>query len=101
MQEPDRSPVEPIYRKLGKLIAERRNELNVSQEDLAKKLHMSRPGLANIEAGRQRIPLHRMLVIERELGYPAAYMILKVFKHGKPRIGRAKRTVQGLSHPNN
>lgn len=75
-------PVEVIYRKLGRHIADRRTELNMSQDALAKKVRISRPALANMEAGRQRIPLHRMINIEKVLGYPATYMISKTFRKG-------------------
>jgi len=38
------------------------------QEDLAKKAKMSRPALANIEAGRQRIALHDIFKLEKIFG---------------------------------
>ena len=69
--------VERVYVKLGKHIAKRRTELGMSQEDLANKIRMSRPAVINMEAGRQRIMLHRVFIIEKALGYPPGYMIAK------------------------
>jgi transcriptional regulator with XRE-family HTH domain len=78
MTKPERPKVEPIYRKLGKLIAEQRSEQGMTQEVLAKKAHMSRPALANIEKGRQRIMIHQVLRIEKVLGHAAADLIQHV-----------------------
>lgn len=47
-----------LYRSVGGFIAVRRNELKLTQENVAKKVGLSRASLANIEAGRQKILLH-------------------------------------------
>jgi len=70
--------IEPIYHKLGKLIAERRVEVDMTHTDLAIKIHLSRSSVVNIEAGRQRISLHHLLKTEKALGYPFGYLIAKV-----------------------
>lgn len=49
-----------IYRLLGARIAMRRSELNLSQAGLALRVNMSRASVANVEAGRQRLPLHQV-----------------------------------------
>jgi transcriptional regulator with XRE-family HTH domain len=49
-----------IYHALGARIATRRNELKLSQADLAERVGMSRGSVANVEAGRQRLPLHQV-----------------------------------------
>lgn len=51
-------PIEPIYRLMGAKIEQLRNVLGWSQEDLAKKVGLTRGSIANIEAGKQRILLH-------------------------------------------
>lgn len=51
-------PIEPIYRLIGAKIEQLRNMLGWSQEDLAKKVGLTRTSITNIEAGRQRILLH-------------------------------------------
>lgn len=60
--------VEPCYVRLGKAIAEQRAILGITQTALAKKLGISRPSLVNMEAGRQRILLHHIFMIEKVFG---------------------------------
>jgi DNA-binding XRE family transcriptional regulator len=50
--------IEPIYRLLGAKIEQTRTVLGWSQMELAKKVHLSRGSIANIETGRQRLLLH-------------------------------------------
>lgn len=50
--------VEPIYRLLGAKIEQTRTVLGWSQQDLAKRVGLTRGSIANIEAGKQRILLH-------------------------------------------
>lgn len=49
---------EPVYRLLGARVEHIRTTLGWRQEDLAKKVALTRTSIANIEAGRQRILLH-------------------------------------------
>lgn len=62
------SKIEPIYKKLGKLIVDARHRKGITQEVLALRMGISRPSLANIEVGRQRIALHVLLRFEKKLG---------------------------------
>lgn len=59
--------VEPIYVKMSKLIVARREELGMTQAQLAKKTGISRAYLATMETGRQRIYLHHLLKLEKAL----------------------------------
>lgn len=72
--------VEKIYKKLGKLITARRLEIGITQTELALLVKMSRPSIINMEAGRQRILLHRVVELDRALGYPAGYLLLKLLR---------------------
>jgi transcriptional regulator with XRE-family HTH domain len=74
------SKVEKIYKQLGKLITARRLELGVTHSELSKKIKMSRPALINMEAGRQRIMLHRVVDLDKALGYPKGYLLLKLLR---------------------
>jgi len=47
----------PVYTALAEVIRNLRFGLNMTQEDVAKALGMSRTSLTNIEAGRQRVYL--------------------------------------------
>lgn len=59
-----------FYFELGQRIKAARYDRSVRQEDLAKKLGLSRTSLTNIEAGRQSMLLHQFLAVERALGVP-------------------------------
>ena len=61
--------VELIYRKLGKRIKARRIFLGMTTEKLGAKIGLSRPAILNIEAGRQRILVHRLLALDKALLY--------------------------------
>ena len=49
-----------IYRERGARIWRRRRVLDLTQEELADRLGISRGGLANIETGRQNILVHQL-----------------------------------------
>jgi transcriptional regulator with XRE-family HTH domain len=47
-----------LYSQLGTAIAKNRAKRNMTQEQLASKLHLTRTSITNIERGRQHIQLH-------------------------------------------
>ena len=49
-----------LYRELGATIRRRRRALELTQEQLAGRVGISRGALANIEAGRQQVLLHQV-----------------------------------------
>ena len=51
---------EAIYRHIGLLIRNRRKQLGLTQEKLAKRLAISRASLASIETGRQNVLVHQL-----------------------------------------
>jgi transcriptional regulator with XRE-family HTH domain len=53
-------PEMQLYRQLGRTVAARRNELRLTQEEVAVQLGLKRASLANLENGRQRIMLHQL-----------------------------------------
>ncbi len=59
-----------LYRELGRKIrqARERQGERLSQDALAKQLGISRASIVNIEAGRQRTPLHLLWQIAELLG---------------------------------
>lgn len=52
--------VEPIYRKVGARIKDMRMAQKRSQQWLSEKTGMARTSIANLEGGRQRVPLHHI-----------------------------------------
>jgi transcriptional regulator with XRE-family HTH domain len=47
-----------LYREIGKRLKERRLELGLTQEQLAEASDVLRTSITNLEAGRQKTPLH-------------------------------------------
>lgn len=68
-------PVEPIYTAVGVKIVMLRNTLGITQVDLAKRCGFSRPALANIEVGRQRLALHQIETIAGALGTTPKHLL--------------------------
>ncbi|MGH6613900.1 helix-turn-helix domain-containing protein [Sphingomonas sp.] len=56
-----------FYAEVGRRIAARRKSTGLTQEALAATMGMSRPRLASIERGGQRLPLHVALTFARVL----------------------------------
>ena len=57
-----------LYRSIGETVRRRRRALDLTQQKLADRLDISRASLANIEVGRQRILVHHLYDLARELG---------------------------------
>jgi transcriptional regulator with XRE-family HTH domain len=49
-----------LYKRVGAQIKSRRNQLDMTQQTLARHLGISRASLANIETGRQNVLLHHL-----------------------------------------
>lgn len=70
------SPVaSDLYDALGQRISKVRELAMLRQQDLADATGLSRPGIANIEAGRQTVALHHLVAIAQRLGVPAGWLI--------------------------
>lgn len=52
--------IHPVNAAFGKAIALRRDELSLTQAELASRVGMSRASIANIERGRQNVLLHHV-----------------------------------------
>ena len=64
-----------LYKRLGAIIKERRSQLGLTQEQLSRQLKISRASLANIETGRQRVPVHRLYHIADKLDIKVARLL--------------------------
>src|SRR6266508_7019049 len=49
---------EVLYQHIGTTLRQRRRELGLSQAQLAEAVGILRTSITNVEAGRQRVPLH-------------------------------------------
>jgi transcriptional regulator with XRE-family HTH domain len=56
-----------LYLRLGQLVRQHRERLGVNQADIGGAVGLSRASIANIETGRQRIPLHHLYRLARAL----------------------------------
>jgi transcriptional regulator with XRE-family HTH domain len=56
-----------LYRLFGSRVRALREEKNVTQEELGKRVDLSRTSITNIEKGRQRVLLHQMVEIAQAL----------------------------------
>lgn len=54
-----------LYDFVGSKIKDLRNEVDISQQELANKLNLSRVSIVNIEKGRQQLSLHFLYEIAR------------------------------------
>src|SRR5262245_33212336 len=56
-----------LYAEFGKLVRQHRKRLSMNQETLGDEIGLSRASIANIETGRQHIPLHHLYRLARVL----------------------------------
>jgi transcriptional regulator with XRE-family HTH domain len=56
-----------LYRLFGNRVRALREEKNVTQDELGRRVDLSRTSITNIEKGRQRVLLHQMVDIARAL----------------------------------
>ena len=63
------------YKEIGKKIANRRNLLNITQEQLAEKLQTSASYISNIENGVYGISFDRIVEIAKELNFSYDYLL--------------------------
>ncbi|MGC9954508.1 MAG: helix-turn-helix transcriptional regulator [Rhizomicrobium sp.] len=56
-----------LYRRLGRAVAVRREELGLTQQQVGAQLGLSRASVANIENGRQRIMIHQLFGLTNAL----------------------------------
>ncbi len=62
----ERDDVDRFYIEIGRRVRTART--SITQADLARALDLTRSSVANLEAGRQRIPLHTFLRLAEALG---------------------------------
>jgi transcriptional regulator with XRE-family HTH domain len=67
--------IEPIYLLIGAKLVHMRTTLGISQEELAKKIGLTRTSITNIEAGRQRVLLHDVEKIAAAFGISPKHLL--------------------------
>lgn len=77
-----------LRRDVGRRIAELRAEHDLTQEQLAERLHVSVRYLQNIEAGRENLTLETLAKIGRKFALDAADLLVEPASRKAPALGR-------------
>lgn len=86
-----------IYVALGGLVREHREGQKLSQGALGKRIGLSRASVANIENGRQRIPLHHLYRMAKALGVNAHTLLPNIDGFPSPAVERGINSSTQLS----
>ncbi len=84
--------MEQIYREIGRRVGAAREASDLTQERLAAKVGLSRTSIVNLEAGRQRVPIHQLYRIADALGCHPADLLPP-----SPEVGRSERLGEWIS----
>lgn len=66
---PDHPAARRLYILIGERVRRRRDELELTQEALAKRASAKRSTISNLERGRQHVPLHVLQAVANALGW--------------------------------
>ncbi len=69
---------QPRYRNFGALVYKRRQEMNLSQEQLAELLDISVQQVRNYESGRSRPSLDKLLDLSRKMNVAIECLMLTI-----------------------
>jgi transcriptional regulator with XRE-family HTH domain len=86
-----------IYAALGELVREHREGQGMSQGALGKRIGLSRASVANIESGRQRIPLHHLYRMAEALGVNAHTLLPNLDGLPSPNVERSINSAMELN----
>jgi transcriptional regulator with XRE-family HTH domain len=64
-----------LYKAIGKLVSVRRDRLDLNQEELARRVGVSRATLASIETGRQGVLVHQLYELAKQLDLPSSDLL--------------------------
>lgn len=67
--------IELVYLQLGLRIRAIREALGITQDELAKKVRLTRASIANVETGHQRLMLHTIEVVAQALGTTPKHLL--------------------------
>lgn len=76
---------ERFYVELGRSIRERREQLELTQADLAKLLNLSRTSVTNIERGRQRLLIDQFCRVAEILNCSHEALLTVALRHSQTR----------------
>lgn len=74
-----------FYTEVGKRVTVHRTACGLTQAELAPKASLARSSIANLEAGRQAVPIHKLDEVARALGVPLTSLLPgAVLDEGRP-----------------
>ena len=76
--------VAALYIRIGEHLKTAREQRGVSQFDLASAIGLSRSAVANVESGRQRLPIHALIAACQALGCDPADVITHALEGADP-----------------
>ncbi len=78
-------PIEPCHQRFGSAVAVLRTMADITQQELAKSVGMTRTSITNIEAGRQRVLLDDVERFAAALGVPTAHFVRAIWPERRKR----------------
>lgn len=67
--------IDPLYKELGGRLRASRRHAKMSQEEVARRVGLTRTSITNIEHGRQQIQIHTLYAIAKVLGMRPALLL--------------------------
>lgn len=93
MSRPKKDPeIEPLYAELGKRVLRERQRLGISQDALGKKVGLTRTSITNLERGKQRLMVDKLVLIASELSVPVSELLPTPAK-----VGTLAEAVDGIT----
>ena len=86
-----------LYARFGQLVRLHRERLALNQGEIGRAIGLSRASIANIETGRQRIPLHHLYSLARVLKVDVHALLPETGEESPAVIDRVIRSSQQLS----
>ena len=86
-----------LYLRFGALVRRHRQRLGASQADIAVAIGLSRASVANIETGRQHIPIHHLYRLARALEVDVHALLPKNADGKTPTVNREIQSSLELS----
>jgi transcriptional regulator with XRE-family HTH domain len=77
---------EQIYEQIGRTIRVRRKKIDITQEELAQRINLTRTSITNIERGRQKFQIHTLFDIARALDVPPAALLPTVEAQASDKV---------------
>lgn len=76
----------PLYVEFGKLVRGYRKRSNLTQDELAERVGLSRTSITNIEQGRQKVLLHHVFLLAESLGVGPGALLPSARTHPVPEL---------------